>query len=216
MHGNGNGHARDIRIRAQMHAAERLRRLYRLQATRQHRQQESKSGRYKSPLLIGTGVLVAMVGVGLLGIFVALQAAAAGYAMLTRDLPSLGQISNHASFKTAQIYDRKGQLLWEFYDPDGGKRTVIPLSEISQNLIDATLAAEDAFFYQHRGVDLRATVRSAFLTGSGTSQTGASTITQQLVRNVILSPEERKQVTVNRKAREIILAYQLDQKLSKA
>ena len=118
-------------------------------------------------------------------------------------------------FKTAQIFDRKGQLLWEFYDPDGGKRTVIPLSEISQNLIDASLAAEDAFFYQHRGVDLRATLRSALLTGSGTGQTGASTITQQLVRNVILSPEERKQVTLSRKAREIILAYQLDEKLSK-
>src|SRR5207253_3547485 len=109
----------------------------------------------------------------------------------------------------------KDQLLWEFYDPDGGKRTVVPLSEISQNLIDATLAAEDAFFYQHRGVDLRATLRSALLTGSGTSQTGASTITQQLVRNVVLSPEERKQVTLTRKAREIILAYKLDEKLSK-
>src|SRR5262249_46220322 len=63
--------------------------------------------------------------------------------------------------------------------------------------------------------DLRATIRSAFLTGSGTSTTGASTITQQLVRNVILSPEERKQVTLTRKMREIILAYQLDEKLSK-
>src|SRR5688572_1613590 len=106
MHGNGNGHARDIRLRAQMHAAERLRRLYRLQATRQHRQRENTSGRYKSPLLIGSGLFVALIGVGLLGIFVALQGAATGYAMLTRDLPSLSQISNHASFKTAQIYDR--------------------------------------------------------------------------------------------------------------
>jgi membrane peptidoglycan carboxypeptidase len=65
------------------------------------------------------------------------------------------------------------------------------------------------------GVLRPATLRSALLTGSGTSQTGASTITQQLVRNVILSPEERKQVTLSRKAREIILAYQLDEKLSK-
>ena len=81
---------------------------------------------------------MALIGVGLMGIFVLLQGAATGYAMLTRDLPSLSAISNHASFKTAQIFDRKGQLLWEFYDPDGGKRTVVPLNEISQNLIDAT------------------------------------------------------------------------------
>src|ERR1700730_12274865 len=211
--GNGNGH--DIRRRAQQRAQERLQRLYRLQAARQYREHINATPRLRMPLIVGTSLLVALIGFGLIGIFVLLQGAATGYAMLTRDLPSLAEISNHASFKTAQIFDRKGQLLWEFYDPDGGKRTVIPLSEISQNLIDASLAAEDAFFYQHRGVDLRATLRSALLTGSGTSQTGASTITQQLVRNVVLSPAERRQVTLSRKAREIILAYQLDEKLSK-
>src|SRR6267378_7736292 len=213
--GNGNGHAQEIRRRAQRRAQERLQRLYRLRAARHYRERIGATPPLRMPLMIGSGVLVAMIGVGLLGIFILLQGAATGYAMLTRDLPSLGEISNHASFKTAQIFDRKGTLLWEFYDPDGGKRTVVPLSEISQNLIDATLAAEDAFFYEHRGVDVRATIRSALLTGSGTSQTGASTITQQLVRNVILSPEERRQVTITRKAREIILAYQLDEKLSK-
>jgi membrane peptidoglycan carboxypeptidase len=214
-YGNGNGNGHDIRRRAQMRAQERLQRLYRLQVARDYRARVETSARFSKPALIGSGLLVAMLGVGLLGIFVLLQGAATGYAMLTRDLPSLSEISNHASFKTAQIFDRNGTLLWEFYDPDGGKRTVVPLDEISQNLIDATLAAEDAFFYQHRGVDLRATLRSAFITGSGASTTGASTITQQLVRNVILSPEERTQVTVTRKLREIILAYELDQKLSK-
>src|SRR5579864_3654886 len=212
---NGNGHSLDIRRRAQMRAQDRLQRLYRLQAARNFRSRVETTSRFNKPLMVGSGLLVAMVGMGLLGIFVLLQGAATGYAMLTRDLPSLSEISNRASFKTAQIFDRNGTLLWEFYDPDGGKRTVVPLDEISQNLIDATLAAEDAFFYQHRGVDLRATLRSAFITGSGASTTGASTITQQLVRNVILSPEERKQVTLTRKIREIILAYQLDEKLSK-
>ncbi len=212
---SANGHSLAIRRRAQERAAERLQRLYRLAAARQYRERTSAGRGLKGPLIVGSSLLVAMIGFGLIGIFIMLQGAATGYAMLTRDLPSLTQIANHASFKTAQIFDRKGELLWEFYDPDGGKRTVVPLNEISQNLIDATLAAEDAFFYEHRGVDVRATIRSAFLTGSGSSTTGASTITQQLVRNVILSPEERKQITVTRKAREIILAYQLDSKLSK-
>ncbi|HEY0583630.1 MAG TPA: transglycosylase domain-containing protein, partial [Chloroflexota bacterium] len=161
---NGNGHGQDIRRRAQQRAQDRLQRLYRIQAAREYRDRSNTSNRVSKPLMVGSGLLVAMIGVGMLGIFVLLQGAATGYAMLTRDLPSLSQISNHASFKTAQIFDRKGTLLWEFYDPDGGKRTVIPLSEISQNLIDASLAAEDAFFYQHRGVDLRATIRSALLT----------------------------------------------------
>src|ERR671936_497438 len=213
--GNGNGHSLDIRRRAQVRAQERLQRLYRLQSAREYRERVNATGRLRRPPVTCPGLFVSLIGIGLLGVFVLLQAAATGYAMLTRDLPSLSEISNHASFKTAQIFDRKGVLLWEFYDPDGGKRTVVPLNEISQNLIDATLAAEDAFFYQHRGVDLRATLRSAFVTGSGEARTGASTITQQLVRNVILSPEERRQVTVTRKLREIILAYQLDERLSK-
>jgi membrane peptidoglycan carboxypeptidase len=214
-HGNGNGHSLEIRRRAQMRAQERLQRLYRLQVARDYRERLDTGNRFTKPLMVGSGLLVALMGIGLLGIFILLQGAATGYAMLTRDLPSLSEISNYASFKTAQIFDRNGTLLWEFYDPNGGKRTVVPLDQISQNLIDATLAAEDAFFYQHRGVDLRATIRSAFITGSGASTTGASTITQQLVRNVILSPEERRQVTVTRKLREIVLAYQLDEKLSK-
>jgi len=158
---NRNGHGQDIRRRAQKRAQERLQRLYRLQAARQYRERLSVTPRWRMPLMIGSGLMLAMIAVGFVTVFVLLQGAATAYAMLTRDLPSLGEISNHASFKTAQIFDRKGQLLWEFYDPDGGKRTVIPLSEISQNLIDASLAAEDAFFYQHRGVDLRATLRSA-------------------------------------------------------
>src|SRR5438309_8518103 len=165
--GNGNGHGLDIRRRAQQRAQERLQRLYKLQAARQYRDRAQTTNRFSKPLMVGSGLLVALLGFGLIGIFVLLQGAATGYAMLTRDLPSLSQISNHASFKTAQIFDRKGQLLWEFYDPDGGKRTVVPLNEISQNLIDASLAAEDAFFYSHRGVDLRATVRCALLTGCG-------------------------------------------------
>jgi membrane peptidoglycan carboxypeptidase len=205
----------EIRRRAQQRAQKRLQRLYQLSAARAYRGRAGGADRIRKPLIFGSVLLVGMIGFGLLGIFILMQGAATGYAMLIRDLPSLTQIANHASFKTAQIFDRKGQLLWEFYDPDGGKRTVVPLNQISQNLIDATLAAEDAFFYEHRGVDLRATIRSAFLTGSGATQTGASTITQQLVRNVIMSPEERKQVTLTRKAREIILAYQLDAKLSK-
>src|SRR4051794_20826146 len=97
--GKGNGHhSLDIRQRAQMRAQERLQRLYRLQAARQTRQEVSTSSRFTTPLMIGSALLVALLGVGLLGVFVLVQGAATGYAMLTRDLPSLSEISNHASF----------------------------------------------------------------------------------------------------------------------
>ncbi|MBI2756682.1 MAG: transglycosylase domain-containing protein [Chloroflexi bacterium] len=192
-----------------------LRRLYRLQAARERRVAKATASRASTPLVIGFSVFVAFIGVSIVSVLLAFQAAAAGYESLTKNLPALSNINNRATFKTAQIFDRKGQLLWEFYDPDGGRRTVVPLSEVSQRLIDATLAAEDAYFYQHQGVDPRATLRSAFFFSSGDNRGGASTINQQLVRNVLLDPKEAKQVTPQRKLREIILAYQLDQKLSK-
>src|SRR4051794_14783613 len=104
--GNGNGHSLEIRRRAQMRAQERLQRLYRLQVARDYRERTVTGNRFTRPLLVGSGLLVALMGMGLLGIFILLQGAATGYAMITRDLPSLSAISNHASFKTAQIFDR--------------------------------------------------------------------------------------------------------------
>jgi len=214
-HGTHGGGRRPYTSRGASLSASHLQRLYRLKTTREKRRQSSRPSRARTAVVVAATLLVGFLVTSLAFVLLTVQTTATAYAMLTKDLPSLSSINEHTSFKTAQIFDRKGQLLWELYDPQGGRRTVVPLSEISQNLIDATLAAEDAFFYQHRGVDLRATLRSAFLTGSGESRTGASTITQQLVRGVVLSPAERQQVTISRKLREIILAYQLDEKLSK-
>src|SRR5262249_33144935 len=90
----------DIRRGAQARAQERLQRLYRLQSARQYRDAVTTTGRFSKVAMVGSGLLLAMIGFGLIGIFVLLQGAATGYAMLTRDLPSLSQISNHASFKT--------------------------------------------------------------------------------------------------------------------
>jgi hypothetical protein len=117
---------------------------------------------------------------------------------------------NSLGFKTAQIFDRKGELLWEIDDPSGGKRTVVPLRDVSKDLINATLAAEDAHFYENRGFDPGATLRSAWIDLTHQGITGASTITQQLVRNVVLDPNEARQTTVRRKLREIVLAYEVE------
>ena len=150
-------------------------------------------------------------------IFGAISAASAGYATLNQDLPALSTLDNRQTFKTAQIYDRKGKLLWEFYDSEGGRRTVVPLSEISQYLIDASLAAEDANFYTNPGIDPKGIARAVWQNFSEQELvSGASTITQQLVRHVFMTTEERFDRSMSRKIKEALLAYQLTQKLTKS
>ncbi|GAC1314155.1 MAG: hypothetical protein NVSMB2_03160 [Chloroflexota bacterium] len=153
----------------------------------------------------------------LLLIVLASVAGAIALAAIINPLPPIAVLDdpNNLGFKTAQIFDRKGQLLWEINDPSGGKRTVISLRDMSPDLIKATLAAEDASFYEHPGVNAVALVRSAIIDVSGRGSTGASTITQQLVRNAILDPQEAKESTARRKLREIALAYEVDAHYSK-
>ena len=93
----------------------------------------------------------------------------------------------------------------------------MPITEISQYLIDATLAAEDANFYSNPGIEPRGIARAVYQ--NLTEQeivSGASTITQQLVKNVLIPEDERYQQTPSRKLREALLAYQLTQKISKS
>lgn len=168
-------------------------------------------------LLIGGVGTIGILAIVLFSILGAVQAAVAGYSALNQNLPSINQIDGRETFKTAQIFDRKGTLLWEFYDTEGGKRTVVPLSDVSQYLIDATLAAEDATFYANPGVEVRGIARAMWQ--NMTEQelvSGASTITQQLVRNVLLAPNERYDRSMSRKVKEALLAYQLTQKLTKS
>jgi 1A family penicillin-binding protein len=188
------------------------------QGIRSTRKRHKPSGRGWKWLLLftGMGIIAALSGV-IVTIFGAISAAAAGYATLNQDLPALSEIDNHQTFKTAQIYDRKGKLLWEFYDSEGGRRTVVPLSEISQWLIDASLAAEDANFYTNPGIDPRGIARAMWQNFSEQELvSGASTITQQLVRHVYMTTEERFDRSMSRKIKEALLAYQLTQKMTKS
>ena len=162
--------------------------------------------------VVGLGTL-SLVLVALLG---ALYLTSWAYAAINRDLPSIDQIASRETFKTAQLYDRKGRLLWEFYNPDAGRRTVVALSEISQYLIDAPLASEDPSFYSNPGIEPRGIVRAIYQNlAEQEIVSGASTITQQLVKNVLISEDERYQQTPSRKVREALLAYQLTEKLPK-
>ncbi len=172
---------------------------------------------YKGLLIFATAGAIGFLGFNLAMLLGAISGAMSAYANLNRDLPSINQIASRETFKTAQVFDRKGTLLWEFYDQEGGKRTVVPISEVSQYLIDATLAAEDANFYSNPGVDFRSIVRAAYQNlAEQDVVSGASTITQQLIRNVLLRPDERFDRSYSRKIKEALLAYQVTQKLSKS
>ena len=139
------------------------------------------------------------------------------YYSIASTLPDSGALRENASkFETTHILDRNGQVLYELLDPTAGRRNYIPLANISPNLIAATIATEDKEFYNNPGFDPIAITRALwqnYVTGGQGG--GASTITQQLARALLLSPEERSQRTVSRKAREIILAAEITRRYTK-
>jgi 1A family penicillin-binding protein len=134
------------------------------------------------------------------------------YASYAKELPDYTQLDRRRVFQTARILDRNGVLLGEFDDPEGGRRTVVPLEKIPQSLRDATIAAEDANFYQHPGFDVLAILRALYQNvRGGEIVSGASTITQQLVKNTLLTSEQ----TPDRKIKEAILAWEVSRRDSK-
>ncbi len=111
------------------------------------------------------------------------------------------------------------------YDPDTGEGTILAelylenrvplesLDQVSSYVVDGTVATEDERFYQHNGVDLQGIIRALFVNLAG-GQEGASTITQQLVRNTLLS-DEASEISIKRKVREIELAVEMEEVYSK-
>jgi penicillin-binding protein 1C len=154
-----------------------------------------------------------MVGLVLLGGSIALYQ----YYSIARTLPSVSDLRERASqFETTRILDRNGNVLYEIIDPSAGRRTYVPLERISPTVVAATIATEDKDFYSHPGFDPWAITRALWENYRTKGQGGgASTITQQLARNLLLSPEERIQRTYTRKAREIILAAEITRRYSK-
>ncbi|MBL8061707.1 MAG: penicillin-binding protein [Anaerolineales bacterium] len=139
------------------------------------------------------------------------------YSRIASTLPDVSDLKNRTSqFQTTRILDRNGQVLYEILDPNAGRRNYIPLSEISPNLVAATISTEDKDFYSNPGFDPIAIIRALWTNYVTEGQGGgASTITQQLARALLLTPEERTQRTVSRKSREIILAAEITRRYTK-
>ena len=105
------------------------------------------------------------------------------YAYYQAQLPLINGMANHTLFQSTRIYDRKGNLLYELYDPRYGRRTYVNYNDISPLLISATVAAEDHTFWTNSGVDVQGTLRAAVANlQNQTVVEGGSTITQQLIK----------------------------------
>jgi penicillin-binding protein 1C len=159
------------------------------------------------------GLLLFLVLISVLLAGLAFGASFAVYAYYSRQLPSAEEISNTAtsSVQTTSIYDRTGQhLLYEIVPREAGSRTIVPLHQIPTYLRYATIALEDRTFYENpAGINIEGLVRAAWNNLRGLPIQGGSSITQLLVRNVVMTPEERLQRSYTRKIKEIILAYEL-------
>jgi len=128
---------------------------------------------------------------------------------MTRDLPSPKQLETRQIPQTTKIYDRNGNLLFNFYNDQN--RTIVPLSDVPDSLIKATIAIEDKDFYKHKGFDIYGILRATRQTVFAGNLQGGSTITQQLVKSVFLSPER----TLNRKLKELYLAFRVEMAFNK-
>lgn len=128
------------------------------------------------------------------------------------DLPTLEEERAHAQRlpQTSFLYAADGSLITTLHA--GEDRVVVRWKDIPPAMVDATVAIEDQRFFDHAGVDLKALLRAAYVNVTeGRIAQGASTITQQLVKNLYLSSEE----TLARKLKEAYLAWQLEQRLTK-
>lgn len=138
------------------------------------------------------------------------------YAWLLVGLPPVDALEDGLALPSTRIYDRQGRLLYQIADPQTGVNEVVPLDQMSDCIVQATLATEDTNFYRHPGVDIEGVARAVWINlKGGEVVAGGSTITQQVARNLLLDPEQRAERSLQRKLRESILALELTQHYSR-
>jgi penicillin-binding protein 1C len=146
-------------------------------------------------------VVIGMVGVGLVAVFVV-------FAYFAKDLPSPTKVVRREGYST-KIYDKNGALLYDLYSDK--RRTPVELKDVPAYLQQATIAVEDKNFKKHGGVDPLTPLRIAWNVLTKQRLIGGSSLTQQLVKNVLLTSDR----TITRKLKEMILTVQVESKYSK-
>ncbi len=163
----------------------------------------SEADRREWPKILGR---IALWGAGTVFII-----AIALFAWVAKDLPSPGKVNSRVIPESTKIYDRSGEHL--LYDVHGEeKRTIVAFADIPKSVQVATLVLEDQDFYSHHGIKLSSILRAVFkdVVRGGAAQ-GGSTITQQFVKNSLLTNEK----TLVRKVKEVLLSLEIEQKFGK-
>jgi penicillin-binding protein 1A len=149
---------------------------------------------------LGTVILLMCLGAAaIFGVFV----------YLSKDLPKISSLKDYHPSVITTVFSDDNQKIAEFYKE---RRIVVPLENMPKQLQQAFIAAEDSRFYKHRGIDLVSIIRAFFKNlEAGTIVQGGSTITQQVTKSFLLTPER----SYERKIKEAILAYRIDKSFSK-
>lgn len=161
---------------------------------------------YKRPHLIRLRIKYFILGGFVCFVFVFLPLL---FLIFLQNLPNPKELSLREIAQTTKIYDRNGFLLYQIFANEN--RTLVPLSSIPKDLVNATIVIEDKDFYKNPGFDINAIARAALADASGKPIQGGSTITQQLIKSTLLTPE----VSIGRKIKEIILAVWTEKTYSK-
>jgi penicillin-binding protein 1A len=153
-----------------------------------------------------TRLLIVLIGL-LAGL--GLGGGAVFYALFLSDLPDPHGVADYRPHLVSTVVDRNGKPIGEYFDE---RRRLVPFTDIPKHVIDAFVSAEDQAFFEHKGIDFTGILRAAWknLIAGGKVE-GASTITQQMVKGLLLSPER----TYTRKLREMILARRIEQRFTK-
>ncbi len=155
----------------------------------------------KTARLLAICLLLAILGGSALGFYLFI---------LSRDLPSLEQLEHYDPRLTTTLLSADGRVIKELYLQ---RRLFIPLEQIPEDMIHAVLVTEDRRFYDHWGMHLGRIFRAVIIDIASLSfRQGASTLTQQLARNLYLSPEK----TINRKLKETLTSLQIERTYSKS
>ena len=180
----------------------------------------------------GVSQLLRVMGMSLLAVLIAVSASLASgvgavagtYSYFTQDLPQPQEIeAAEENFETTNIYDRTGkEVIARVIDPTGGERTWVSLDQLPQHLIDATIASEDRSFWENPGFNPRGIARAFWADVQGEEIQGGSSITQQLIKNIVIkeelryvSPEGPEWEDYERKITEVLLSHRITQKYTK-
>ena len=159
---------------------------------------------YRKPILFIWGIFL----IGVLCLFFLFGGAAFG---LFGPMPDLRQLENPRTNLASQIISSDGEILGKYYLKDN--RTPISFEQLPTNMVEALIATEDERFYEHSGIDWRGTLRAFVYLGK---RGGASTITQQLARQIFVGVRSRNILkTVLQKAQEWVISVQLEQRYTK-